>query len=262
MGGWLQRGGRPIGIAEWSASFPTSALLPRAGSRPAAARCDTVPRLRARPRSAGALPRRPSHSASTRPRRQGPGRSALPATPDRVRASPTGHRCALIPFIVGGRCRVPCVPTCPAQRELAGVMASPIVQQFTADAPLPCRRRGISSSWPRTAPVLASRTPRGGGGSAGDGDRSLAPRCASVATAFAGMRSRPALARAQCGEGRHAGAVQAVLDHPVEVGRRGQGAVSRRAELVDALAKVTRLRCDQRATSPAPSPRAPWHWMQ
>src|SRR6267143_5608385 len=52
----------------------------------------------------------------------------------------------------------------------------------------------------------------------------------------------PALARAQGGEGRHARAVQTVLDHPVEVGRRGQKAERRRAEFVDALPEITRLR--------------------
>src|SRR6266851_10036198 len=52
----------------------------------------------------------------------------------------------------------------------------------------------------------------------------------------------PALARAQGGEGRHARAVQAVLEHPLEVGRRRQEAVRRRAELEDALPEVTRLR--------------------
>ncbi len=66
------------------ARMPTTRRLPT-GQRP----FQSPPNLTVRPRWAGAAPRRPSSAPqSTRPRRPGPGRSALPATPDRV----SGHR--------------------------------------------------------------------------------------------------------------------------------------------------------------------------
>jgi len=173
-------------------------------------------------RAAGAARRSPSALESTRASREGLDvMGDLPHLVGRHASPDLGHRRAADPATPGGICPVPCVTTYAPSVRLAARWQTPIVHHSFDGCRSVARPVAVAfAQFPRTVPASRYGLPRGAGSSV-MAIVSLAPRCASAATAFAGRRSRPG-ARA-CSKRRRRHAMRTGRPgSPLEVGRLGR----------------------------------------